>query len=138
MREIGIWTTIALVLLDLAGYAIFRGANLQKHRFRENPERPVWGRRPEVIGTRPGARLLASGWWGPARHVNSLGDFLMGLAWCLPAGCRHPLPYAHMGFLAVLLVHRERRDNAACLAKYGRDWAAYCQKVPWRIIPGIY
>ena len=38
VHEIGISATIALVSLDLVGYAIFRGANLQKHRFRENPE----------------------------------------------------------------------------------------------------
>jgi protein-S-isoprenylcysteine O-methyltransferase Ste14 len=138
VHEIGISATIALVLLDLAGYAIFRSANLQKHRFRENPETPVWGRRPEVIGTTHGTRLLASGWWGLARHVNYLGDLLMGLAWCLPTGFGHPLPYIYVAFLAVLLVHRERRDHAVCLAKYGQDWAAYCQRVPWRIIPGIY
>jgi protein-S-isoprenylcysteine O-methyltransferase Ste14 len=138
VHEIGVWATIALVSLDLAGYAIFRSANLQKHRFRENPEAPVWGRRPVVLGAAHGARLLASGWWGLARHVNYLGDLLMGLAWCLPTGFRHPLPYFYAGFLAVLLVHRERRDHAVCLAKYGQDWAEYCQRVPWRIIPGIY
>jgi protein-S-isoprenylcysteine O-methyltransferase Ste14 len=138
VHEIGISATIVLVSLDLVGYAIFRGANLQKHRFRENPETLVWGRRPEVLGTTPGTRLLASGWWGLARHVNYLGDLLMGLAWCLPTGFRHPLPYVYVAFLAVLLVHRERRDHAACLAKYGQDWAAYCRRVPWRIIPGIY
>ena len=38
----------------------------------------------------------------------------------------------------ILLVHRERRDNNTCAAKYGEDWDAYCAKVPWRILPGIY
>ena len=23
-------------------------------------------------------------------------------------------------------------------ARYGKDWDTYCQKVPWRMIPGIY
>jgi len=31
-----------------------------------------------------------------------------------------------------------RRDDAKCRAKYGADWEAYCGKVPWRILPGVY
>jgi protein-S-isoprenylcysteine O-methyltransferase Ste14 len=38
----------------------------------------------------------------------------------------------------VLLVHRERRDDRMCLAKYGDDREAYRRKVPWRIVPGSY
>jgi protein-S-isoprenylcysteine O-methyltransferase Ste14 len=41
-------------------------------------------------------------------------------------------------YFTILLVHRERRDNNFCHAKYGADWEHYCAKVRWRIIPGIY
>ena len=44
----------AIVALDLAGYAVFRGANLQKHRFRENPAVLIGGRPAEFIRTAQG------------------------------------------------------------------------------------
>lgn len=129
---------VAIVALNVAGYVIFRGGNLQKHRFRRDPTQPVWGRPPQYIRTASGSLLLTSGWWGVARHLNYFGDLLMGLAWCLPAGFEHPLPYFYIAYFVILLVHRERRDHAMCLQKYGRDWEAYCRKVRWRIVPGLY
>jgi hypothetical protein len=129
---------VAIVALDGAGYAIFRGANRQKHRFRERPWAPIGGRPPEFIRTAQGGLLLASGWWSRARHANYLGDALMAVAWSLPTGFRHAVPWFYPLFLVALLVHRERRDDAACRAKYGDDWAAYCRKVPWRIVPKVY
>jgi Delta14-sterol reductase len=130
--------TAGIVALNLAGYAIFRASNIQKHRFRRDPGRPVWGRPPEYIRTAAGSLLLTSGWWGIARHLNYLGDLVMALAWCLPTGLARPLPYFYFAYMIVLLVHRERRDHEVCRAKYGTDWDAYCRKVRWRIVPGVY
>ncbi len=137
-HELSWAATVAIVALNLAGYTIFRGTNIQKHRFRLDPAATVWGRKPEYIRTAQGGLLLMSGWWGLARHLNYLGDLLMALAWCLPVGFAHPVPWFYFAFMIVLLVHRERRDNAACLEKYGADWNAYCRKVRWRILPGVY
>jgi len=137
-HDLSAFATIGLVVLNMAGYVIFRGANIQKHRFRMDPNRPVWGRPPAYIQTTNGALLLTSGWWGVARHLNYFGDLLMGLAWCLPAGFEHPLPYFYIVYFLILLIHRERRDHRMCLAKYGQDWEAYCQRVRWRIVPGLY
>jgi Delta14-sterol reductase len=128
----------ALIVLNMAGYAIFRSANLQKHRFRQDPQRLVWGRPPRAIHTAHGPLLLTSGWWGLARHANYLGDLMMALAWCLTTGFRTPLTYFYVVYMMVLLVHRERRDHAFCLARYGADWVAYCRQVRWRIVPGLY
>ena len=130
--------TAGLVALNMAGYAVFRASNIQKHRFRRDPARPVWGRRAEYIRTTQGSLLLTSGWWGVARHMNYLGDLAMALAWCLPCGFAHPLPYFYFVYMIILLVHRERRDHELCRAKYGPDWDAYCRKVRWRIVPGVY
>jgi len=127
-----------IVALNMAGYAVFRASNIQKHRFRRDPTRPVWGRPPEFIRTAVGSLLLTSGWWGIARHLNYLGDLVMALAWCLPTGFEHPLPYFYFAYMILLLVHRERRDHDVCRAKYGADWDAYCRKVRWRIVPGVY
>ena len=130
--------TVGIIALNMAGYAVFRASNIQKHRFRRNPDTPVWGHAPEYIRTASGALLLTSGWWGIARHLNYLGDLTMALAWCLPTRTGHPLPYFYFVYMAILLVHRERRDHAVCLEKYGADWDAYCRRVRWRILPGVY
>jgi steroid 5-alpha reductase family enzyme len=130
--------TAGIVALNLAGYVVFRASNIQKHRFRRDPARAVWGRPAEYIPTAQGSLLLTSGWWGIARHMNYLGDLGMALAWCLLCGFEHPLPYFYLIYMIILLVHRERRDHELCQAKYGVDWDAYCRKVRWRIVPGVY
>ena len=137
-HELPAWGIAAIVVLNLAGYAIFRGANIQKHYFRRNPNRPVWGRPAEYIKTAKGSLLLTSGWWGFSRHMNYFGDLMIALSWCLPAAFGSPLPYFHIVYFTILLLHRERRDDAMCLAKYREDWLRYRARVPWRIVPGFY
>jgi Delta14-sterol reductase len=129
---------LGLVALDLAGYVIFRGANLQKHRFRKHPEATVWGKPPRYIETARGTKLLVSGFWGLSRHSNYLGDLMMGLAWCMTTGFSRLLPYFYIIYFVILLVHRERRDNEHCARKYGVDWETYTSKVRWRILPFVY
>ncbi|KAK6276933.1 hypothetical protein POUND7_017256, partial [Theobroma cacao] len=60
----------------------YRGANNQKHTFKKNPKALVWGKPPKVIG----GQLLASGYWGIARHYNYFGDFLLSLSFSLTCG----------------------------------------------------
>lgn len=130
--------TAGIVALNLLGYYLFRSANIQKHKFRLDPDTAIWGRKPDYIRTERGALLLTSGWWGVARHINYLGDLMMALAWCLPCLFVHALPYFYFVYFTILLVQREWRDNALCAAKYGQDWVEYCRRVRWRILPGVY
>ncbi|WQF90255.1 Putative sterol reductase [Colletotrichum destructivum] len=46
--------------------------------------------------------------------------------------------YFYVLYFATLLIHRERRDNAACSLKYGKDWDEYESLVKWKIIPGLF
>ncbi|KAI4177128.1 MAG: hypothetical protein LQ343_000610 [Gyalolechia ehrenbergii] len=46
--------------------------------------------------------------------------------------------YFYVLYFAILLIHREMRDEEACKRKYGADWEEYKKKVRWRILPGIY
>lgn len=85
-----------------------------------------------------GKYLLAGGWWGLARHINYLGDWLLSLAMCLPTGFATPVTYFYPIYFAVLLAHRERRDDHKCAAKYGKHWEEYTRRVPYRIVPGVY
>lgn len=132
------WGAAGIFLLNAVGFYVFRSSNLQKHRFSNDPTRPIWGKTPEFIDTERGTLLLTSGWWGIARHANYLGDWLMGLAWSLSCGFGRLLPYFYPIYFAILLLHREWRDSRHCAVKYGRDWDRYTKKVRWRIVPGIY
>ena len=136
--ELPPWGAVAVFVLNFGGYFIFRQSNLQKHRFRPNPEKLVWGKKPEFIETARGTKLLVSGWWGILRHPNYLGDLMMGAAWCLCTGFNHVLPYFYITYFTILLVHREWRDGTHCAHKYGADWDTYTSKVKWRIFPFLY
>ncbi|ONK55133.1 uncharacterized protein A4U43_UnF7250 [Asparagus officinalis] len=125
---------ISSCLVFLIGYQVFRGANKQKHVFKKDPKARIWGRPPKVIG----GKLLASGYWGIARHCNYLGDLLLALSFSLPCGTSSVIPYFYPIYLLILLIWRERRDEARCSQKYKEIWAEYCQLVPWRILPFVY
>lgn len=83
-------------------------------------------------------RLLASGWWGLARHPNYVGDIMMAASFGLACGVGHALPYVYAGYLTVLLVHRTRRDDHRCREKYGAAWDEYCRAVPYRLTPYVW
>jgi len=129
----------AVVVFNAVGYAIFMGANLQKDRFRRDPEScRIWGKPARYLETERGTRLLLSGFWGRARHLNYLGDWMIALSWGLLCGFGSVIPYFYPLWFALLLVTRERRDDRWCARKYGADWDRYREQVPWRIIPGVY
>jgi delta14-sterol reductase len=137
-HSLPVWGAVLIVLLNFAGYYIFRAVNIQKHRFRTDPRRPIWGEKPEYIKTKQGNLLLLSGFWGWSRHFNFVGDIMMAAAWSLPCLFDSVVPYFYPIYFAILLIHRERRDNKRCALKYGRDWDKYVKRVRWRIIPWIY
>lgn len=137
-HSLPVWAAVLFGLIFAAGYLFFRLTNLQKHRFREDPSRKIWGKTPEYIQTAEGGKLLFSGFWGWSRHFNYVGDILMAIAWSLPCLFGSLLPYFYPIYFTLLLVHRERRDFKRCGRKYGKDWDEYCRRVKWRILPGIY
>ncbi|KAK0666911.1 ergosterol biosynthesis ERG4/ERG24 [Cercophora samala] len=156
--------------LLVLGFAIFRLSNSQKNDFRTNPNDPKLAHL-KYMPTKAGTRLLISGWWGIARHINYFGDWLQAWPYSLPTGLagytilsagsaavdgatrmldgRQVIPgeakgwgiiftYFYVLYFAVLLVHRDRRDDEKCAKKYGEDWEKYKKTVRWRIIPYIY
>ena len=138
VKSLPAWAVVLFALLFTAGYLIFRITNLQKHRFRDNPERPIWGRKPQYIQTAQGNKLLVAGFWRWSRHFNYVGDILMAVAWSLPCLFGSLLPYFYPLYFTILLIHRERRDYRRCSSRYGGDWEEYCRRVRWRILPGLY
>jgi len=128
---------VLILAVKLAGFVIFRGANGQKNTFRSDPSHPSVAHL-RTMPTERGTKLMISGWWGMSRHINYLGDWIMSIGWCLPCGFGHIVPWFYCIYFAILLVHRERRDEACCIMKYGKDWDKYCAQVPYRIIPFVY
>lgn len=63
-------------------------------------------------------------YWGTELHPSVLGVNLKQLL-----NCR----FGMMGW-AVMVV----RDDKRCRTKYGAAWEAYCARVPYKVIPGIF
>jgi 7-dehydrocholesterol reductase len=105
----------------------------------------VWGKKPEFIvakyttekGETNTSLLLASGWWGIARHFHYVPEILAAFCWTLPAGFSSGAPYFYVVFLTILLTDRAFRDDARCASKYKQDWPKYCERVPSLILPGV-
>ncbi|KIV80344.1 hypothetical protein PV11_07850 [Exophiala sideris] len=163
--SLGITGVAGVLAIQALGYYIFRSANNQKNRFRTNPNDPRVSHL-ETITTESGSKLLVSGWWGTARHINYLGDWIMSYSYTLPTGIagyiihnyQNPVTgavtreveqgpargwgmlftYFYVVYFGVLLIHRERRDDEKCRRKYGKDWEKYCSRVSSRILPGVY
>jgi Delta14-sterol reductase len=136
-QQLSVLGIIGIILLKALGYLMFRGANSQKDIFRRDPNHPKV-RNLKTLPTARGTKLIISGWWGIARHVNYFGDWVMGWAWCLPTGFHSIIPYFYVAYFGALLVHRDLRDEHACRDKYGKDWDKYCEHVKYRIVPLVY
>ncbi len=125
---------ISLVVFYSIALVVFRQANWQKERFKQDPSAPIWGRPPRVIA----GRLLASGYWGIGRKINYTGELGVFLAFALCAGFVSPWPYALPLWLLGLLSHRAWRDERRCRAKYGAAWQEYTRVASFRIVPFVY
>lgn len=133
-----LWLTLCFAVVFLSGWVLSRGANLQKYYFKTRGEKSFLGIKPETISD--GKRtLLVNGFWGLSRHINYLGEILMGCGIALSVGYPsvwfvwlYPLYYVG------LLFTRQMDDDKICKAKYGELWDVYIKKVKYRIIPRIY
>jgi delta14-sterol reductase len=149
---VGLWTVAELpnphtpslllglyALLFVSGWALSRGANLQKFLFKTHPEAALLGIfAPEVVsdGNR---QLLCSGFWRVSRHVNYLGEILMAAALALALGRPGVIgPWLYPLYYVALLVPRQHDDDRRCADKYGALWLEYCRRVPYRIVPFVY
>lgn len=140
------WGALGTLLLGLASILLNYRVDWEKEWFKANSGRcELWGAPASYIEARydtsKGVRkskLLTSGFWGLARHLNYTFELMLALSWCLPGLGRGLLPFLYFFFLCVLLVHRVFRDEEKCSVKYGSSWEEYCKKVPYRMIPGVF
>ena len=133
------WLLVASALIFFAGWSLARGSNMQKFAFKRDPDHVFLGRIAARTISDGEQSVLCSGLWGVSRHVNYFGEFLMACGLTLSLGWPLVLgPWLYPLYYVVLLVPRERDDDRRCAKKYGPLWERYRQKVPWRIVPGIY
>jgi len=125
---------LAIAALYAVSLWMFRSANAQKWRFKQDPKAVIWGEKAEAIG----GRLLISGWWGIGRHLNYTGEIGVYLALTLATGFDSYVPYLLPLWMLVLLTHRAYRDDRRCRAKYGAAWHAYCAHSHFRMFPFVY
>jgi delta14-sterol reductase len=128
------WQIAALGALYVVGFVLFRGSNEQKHQFKADPTRTIWGKPPETLG----GTLLISGFWGIGRKLNYTGELCLYLAWSLTTGFQSVVPYLLPLWLMVLFPHRAWRDDQRCRAKYGALWDEYCKRARFRMVPFVY
>lgn len=138
---------IGVFALGMFGYYIFRAVNHQKDLVRRtNGNCLIWGKPAKFVrakyvtsdGKQHSSILLASGWWGLARHFNYTGDLILSFAMCAACGWNHLLPYFYVIYMFILLVTRIRRDDARCSGKYGKYWDEYKKLVQYNLIPYVY
>lgn len=145
--ELGWLEALVIGGVGLLAIAVNYAAEAQRQRVRSAAGPAlVWGRPPKLIeakyetadGTVRHNLLLASGYWGLARHFHYLPELTIALAWTLPVGVSGGVAYAYFAFLAILLVDRAGRDDRRCAAKYGSAWSEYRRLVPFKIVPGLF
>lgn len=141
------WYAGGVLLLGLVALCANYDTDRQRQHVRAtNGETLVWGEKPKLVsatyetgdGKKRSTFLLASGWWGLARHVNYAWELLLAYMWCAPAGTSGILPYTYAVYLTILLVDRAYRDELRCLEKYGKYYEEYRKKVPYKIVPYVY
>ena len=137
------WTYFWLIgtaALFFLGWAISRGANMQKYTFKRWPDRKFLGIiEPRYIqaGDR---RILCSGLWGYARHFNYLGEGFLSFSIGLVFGYfANPWAWTYFVIIVSFFTWRQRVDERECALKYGAEkWREYRSRVKYRILPGIY
>jgi delta14-sterol reductase len=126
-------------ILFFSGWGLARGANMQKYLFKRDPSAKFLGLITPVALIDGEKKLLISGFWGAARHVNYLGEFLMAIGLTLALGYPDRLaPWLYPLFYVALLVPRQIDDDRRCALKYGVLWKDYVTRVPYRILPGVF
>lgn len=145
--HLGAGLTAVLLLIGSVSILINFWADKQRQLFRLSEGAcKIWGKNPKFTiapyttseGDLKRNLLLASGWWGVARHFHYIPEILGALCWSLPALFFHFIPYFYVCFLTVLLFDRANRDEQRCVKKYRQAWEQHCEKVPYRILPFIY
>ncbi|KAJ9577143.1 hypothetical protein L9F63_006265, partial [Diploptera punctata] len=114
-------TSLFIGLLGLLAVLLNYRVDYEKQLFRRAPDGKceLWGKPVRFIeaqykdssGNQRTSKLLLSGFWGTARHLNYTFELLAALSWCLPGLGLGIWPFLYFIFLTCLLIHRTFRDE---------------------------
>jgi Delta14-sterol reductase len=145
--DISSTTCIIILMVFFSGWILTRGANLQKFYWKNNKNDKfvLFGLVEQVALASSENRILISGFWRLARHVNYFGEIIQSIAITLPclfvsnSSFYNGIALLYPFYYIVLFVTRQIDDDEVCRNKYGvKVWAEYCKIVPYRIIPWIW
>eukprot|EP00210_Caulerpa_lentillifera_P000628 g607.t1 len=145
--QLGLPLSCLILLAGVCCVLVNYDADRQRQEFRRlNGKIKIWGKAPKMIkaqyktksGDKKTSLLLASGWWGLARHFHYVPEILGAFLWTLPGLFSNGLQYFYVVFLTLLLLDRAYRDDERCRSKYGTHWDTYCSIVPYKLIPGLF
>lgn len=115
---------VAGAALFAAGIAVETVAEVQRKAFKDRPENK--------------GKVMKTGLWSWARHINYGGYSLWRAAYCFAAS-------GWLGGLAMGLWQTLDFVNRAvpvldeyCAGRYGAQWTQFKKEVPYVIIPGVY
>jgi len=148
------FAAFCIFILSMAGVTLNYAADRERDVFRASKGKClVWGSKPRYIiakytisdrktgkATEKTSLLLASGFWGMARHFQYFFELTAAYSWCFLANPMENgiLVMFYAVFLTALLVDRSKRDTEKCRLKYGKYYEEYCELVPYKIVPGIF
>ncbi|KAF7552968.1 hypothetical protein G7046_g7251 [Stylonectria norvegica] len=118
------YTTVVGAVLYAVGIALEAGSEYQRKKFKDDPASK--------------GKVMRTGLWSWARHINYGGYALWRGAYCLAASgwVGGLLMSAFQGVyfqkMAVPLL------NDYCAGRYGEQWVRFRRDVKWTLLPGIY
>ncbi|GAA5912614.1 delta(24(24(1)))-sterol reductase [Sporobolomyces salmoneus] len=150
--EFPTWVLVSLFVVLTVAHCLFDIAMAQKSHFKAVetntyikrytfPQLPYAElENPKYLKTHLGGKLLLGGLWGYLRKPNYTFDSIQAIIWGISsgAGTKSLIVYWYPVFHAIMLLHRNGRDDARCARKYKQDWKEYQRLVPYSFIPYIY
>ncbi|GAA5980919.1 hypothetical protein JCM5350_004765 [Sporobolomyces pararoseus] len=150
--EFPTWVLVSLFIVLTVAHCLFDIAMAQKSHFKAVetntyikrntfPQLPFAElENPEYMKTHLGGKLLLGGLWGYLRKPNYTFDSLQAIIWGISsgAGFKSLIVYWYPIFHAIMLLHRNGRDDQKCARKYKQDWIEYRKRVPYSFIPYVY
>jgi len=115
---LGWWLAGIIFIIGAALILAKNLSNRQRLRVRKTDGKStVWGKPPRIIrakyinkkGEEKENILLASGYWGIARHFHYTGEILGAFCWSVPSLFSGFYAYVYVCYLIILLVHRVNR-----------------------------
>ncbi|CAJ1034892.1 putative Ergosterol biosynthesis ERG4/ERG24 family [Leishmania utingensis] len=146
------WVLALMVCVLLLAYYLWDTTNSQKSHFRMRrsgvpmkiirstafPQMPwCYIENPRTLKSATG-ELFVDGFYRYGRKLHYTADLVMALLWGCACGFKSFIPFFYFSFFLTHLIHRERRDEHRCKAKYGKMWDEYVKLVPYKFIPYIY